>query len=111
MKRYRVRIIDDAEQDLIDLYDYIAAHDSVESAGYVLGELETLCSSLSELPERGHLPPELERIGVSEYREVHFKPYRVLYQVAGTEVLVHCVIDGRRDVQTLLERRLVRALR
>jgi len=59
-------------------------------------------------PQRGHIPPELARIAVTTYREVHFKPYRVIYEVVGDEVFVHCVIDGRRDMQLLLERRLVR---
>ena len=73
-----------------------------------LDQLESLCKRLSELPMRGHVPPELERIGVKSYREVHFKPYRVLCEVAGLEVYVHCVLDGRRDMQSLIERRLLR---
>ena len=108
MKRYRVRIAEEAEQDLIDIYSYVAIHDSVEKAAYVLDQLEPLCSSLAELPLRGHIPSELDRIGVTNYREVHFKPYRVIYEVIGQDVFVHCVLDGRRDMQSLLERRLVR---
>lgn len=108
MKRYRVRIIEDAEQDLVDLYEYIAVNDTADSALYVVDQLESLCISLADLPLRGHVPPELERIGVTDYREVHFKPYRVVYQVLGSEVLVHCILDGRRDLQTLFERRLLR---
>ena len=108
MKRYRVRIVEDAEQDLIDIYKYVALHDSAEKADYVLDQLESLCLRLAELPQRGHIPPELDRIGVTVYREVHFKPFRVLYQVFGQEVFVHCVLDGRRDMQSLLERRFLR---
>lgn len=108
MKRYRVRITEDAEQDLIDIYRYIARHDSVENADYVLDQLESLCSRLTELPERGHVPPELDRIGVTNYREVIFKPYRVIYEVIGQEIFIHCVLDGRRDMPSLLERRLIR---
>lgn len=108
MRRYRVRIIEEAEQDLIDIYTYAAVNDSVEKADHVLDQLESLCPSLAELPERGHVPPELDRIGVTPYREVHFKPYRVIYQTTGREVDIHCVLDGRRDMQTLLERRLLR---
>jgi mRNA-degrading endonuclease RelE of RelBE toxin-antitoxin system len=37
--------------------------------------------SLADNPERGHIPPELERIGVYEYREIHVKVYRIIYQV------------------------------
>ncbi len=108
MKQYRVRLANEAEQDLVDIYRYVATHDSVESADYLLDELETLCSRLSSSPQRGHVPPELERIAVTVYREVHFKPYRVVYEIIGREVFVHCVLDGRRDMQSLLERRLLR---
>ena len=108
MKCYRVRLAEDAEQDLIDIYRYVALHDSAEQAAYVLDQLESLCSRLTELPERGHVPPELDRIGVTNYREVHFKPYRVIYEVIRQDVFIHCVLDGRRDMQSLLERRLLR---
>ena len=108
MKPYRVRLAEDAEQDLIDIFRYIALHDSVEKADYVLAQLEALCSRLTELPERGHVPPELDRIGVTNYREVYFKPYRVIYEVIRRDVFIHCVLDGRRDIPSLLQRRLIR---
>ncbi len=67
-----------------------------------------VCLSLDKLTARGHIPPELERVGVTTYRQVHFKPYRVIYQISGQNVYIHCVLDGRRDMQSLLERRLLR---
>lgn len=76
MKRYRVQITEEAEQDLIDIYRYIAFHDAVENGAHVLDKLESLCADLAELPLRGNVPPELDRIGVTTYREVRFKPYR-----------------------------------
>lgn len=108
MKRYRVRLTEDAERDLIDIYHYVAQHDSAEKAAYLQDPLETLCSRLAELPGRGHVPPELDRIGVTVFREVHFKPYRVVYEIVGQDVFIHCVLDGRRDMQSLLQRRLLR---
>ncbi len=108
MKRYRIHLAEDAKQDLTDLYRYIALHDSIESANHVLDQLESLCSRLTELPDRGHVPPELNRIGVTGYRELHFKPYRVIYEIIKQNVFIHCVLDGRRDMHSLLERRLIR---
>ena len=108
MTRYRVGVSEAAEQDLIDIYRYVAIHDSVEKAAYVLEQLETPCSSLAERPMRDLIPPELNRVGVTNYREVHCKPYRVIYEVIGQDAFVNCVLDGRRDMQSLLERRLVR---
>jgi toxin ParE1/3/4 len=37
------------------------------------------------------------------------KPYRILYRVIGNKVYVLLIADGRRDVQTLLQRRLLGA--
>jgi len=108
VKHYRVRLAEDAEQDLIDIYRYIALKDSTDNADYVLTRLESLCAQLTELPERGHAPTELHRIGVTNYRENNFKPYRVIYEVIRQDVFVHCIIDGRRDIPSLLERRLIR---
>lgn len=108
MKKYSPYLIDEAERDLVDIYRAVAAGDSPVAAGLLLDNLERLCGSLAGFPLRGHLPPELERIGVTQYREVHFKPYRVIYEVAGRKVLIHCVLDGRRDMQELLQRRLFR---
>ena len=105
---YTVYIVDDAEQDIINIYDYIVSSDSLEKAEYVLENIEKKCFDLSEYPIRGHYPPELERIGIFEYREVHFKPYRIIYKIIASNVYVHCVLDGRREMQKLLENRLLR---
>jgi toxin ParE1/3/4 len=108
LKPYRVRLTPEVEADLLDLFDYIARKDSADSAYYVLDHLESLILSLEEHPERGHYPPELHVHGVKDFREVFFKPYRLIYQVMEDEVVVLGCFDGRRDMQILLERRLLR---
>ena len=65
--------------------------------------------NLSEQPQRGSYPKELLEIGVREYREVFFKPYRIIYRVAENNVYVLVIADGRRDMRMLLERRLLQA--
>ena len=108
MKRYQVRLTQELEADLLDLFDYIARKDSVANAYHVLDELDALILSLDQQPERGHYPSELHEHGVKDYREVLFKPYRVIYEVIGNDVVVLGCFDGRRDMQLLLERRLLR---
>jgi toxin ParE1/3/4 len=108
VKGYRVKLTADAEDDLVDVYRYIARHDSIQAADKVLERLETSCEALSALPERGHAPPELTAVSVTGYREVRFKPYRIIYEVAGRDVFVHGILDGRRDLRSLLEQRLLR---
>jgi len=106
--KYRVRIVREAEEDLAELVDHIAQHDSVERANYVLEKLLTVCERVEQHPERGHFLPELRSLGIKTYREVHFNPYRIIYEVIGREVLILLIVDGRRSLQTILERRLLR---
>jgi toxin ParE1/3/4 len=107
LKHYQVRLTQEVESDLLDLFEYIARKDSIASAHHVLDDLETLMLSLEEQPERGHYPPELSELGLKDFREVFFKPYRVIYQVMDKKVVVLGCFDGRRDMQKLLERRLL----
>ena len=106
--KYAVLLAREAEDDLVDIHRHIAASDSVDRADHVLTRIETMCRELGRFPRRGHAPPELERVGVFEFREVHFKPYRILYEVVGERVYVHAILDGRRDLHDLLARRLLR---
>lgn len=97
----------DAARDLEELYDYIARHDAPDKANYVLDQIEKAFTSLSESPERGAYPRELLELGVREYREIFFKPYRVIYRIMQKDVYVLLIVDGRRDLQPLLQRRLL----
>ena len=106
---FTVLLTDDAIRDLEDIDDYISEHDSPQNADYVLNEIETAILKLAELPDRGTYPKELSTLGIKEYREVFFKPYRIIYRVFGNKVYVYVIADGRRDMQTLLSRRLLGA--
>ena len=106
--KYAVVLLEVAERDLLDIHKYIERNDSPESADRLLDGLERVIAGLDSMPERGHYPPELDRIGVRHYRELHFKTYRIIYAVEGDAVIVFCVLDGRRDMQTLLQHRMLR---
>ncbi|MDK4734327.1 type II toxin-antitoxin system RelE/ParE family toxin [Rhizobium sp. CNPSo 3490] len=105
---YRVLFAEDAERDVEDLYRFITGRDGSETAERILTEIENACANLEEFPARGNIPKELASIGISEYRELHHKPWRMIYRIIGTDVVVYCVVDGRRDMQAFLERRLIR---
>lgn len=106
---FQVFLTEDAAHDLETLFDYIAQHDAPEKAAYVLDEVEKVLVSLAQHPERGAYPKELLSVGLREYREVFFKPYRVIYRVMAKNVYVMVVADGRRDMQSLLQRRLLQS--
>ena len=106
---FAVFLTNDAARDLEELYDYIALHDEPQSADYVLEQIERVLSRLSEFPGRGAHPKELLALGIREYREIFFKPYRIIYRVMAKNIYVLLIADGRRDMQTLLQGRLLGA--
>ena len=106
---YDVKLTDDAAQDLDELFEFIARSDSRQSAEHVLARVDAVFSSLAAYSQRGTFPPELATLGIRDYREVFFKPYRVIYRPLGKIVFVYLIADGRRDMQTLLKRRLLQA--
>lgn len=106
----KVLLTEDASIDLENIYSYISEYDSLRKAAKVLDQIAGKFESLSEMPERGVYPKELIALGIRDYREVFFKPYRIIYRIAGGNVYVYLIVDGRRDMQTLLQRRLLGAL-
>ena len=106
--KHQVLVIAEAEEDIFDIYKYVLRTDGRSRADHLLAKLQETCQSLADIPRRGHSPPELERVGVRGYREIHFKPYRIIYQIVGKKVFIHCVLDGRRNLQEFLERRMLR---
>lgn len=104
--KFEVLLTAGAEQDLEAIYDYICEFDCVANANDVLDALTKVVESLSNIPERGSCPKELAGHGIKEYRQIFFKPYRVIYCVTGKQV-IYLIADGRRDLRTLLMRRLL----
>jgi toxin ParE1/3/4 len=107
--RRRIRWAEVALVDFESVLEYIASNDSVESVVYVHDELMTKIDTLTQYPERCRIAPELKKIGLSEFRELLWKPYRVCFSIHGQEVVVAAVLDGRRDLgQLLVERAFMR---
>jgi toxin ParE1/3/4 len=104
---FQVVITEDAENDLEDIVTYIAKHDSPRAAEHVLSRILEIADSLMTAATRGSAPEELRALGDKEYRQVFFKPYRLIYRVVGQQVVIYLIADGRRDMQSLLARRLL----
>ena len=107
MMAHEVLLTAGAERDLEDIYDCIAESDSPAKADYVLTRLLEAANRLAAFPNRGPQPKELQALGIREYRQIFFKPYRLIYRVIGRQVFIYLIADGRRDMQTLLQRRLL----
>ncbi len=105
--KMQVRLTESALRDLEELFDYVSVNDSPEKAEKLLGAISHQIEELAVLPQRGVVPQELRITGIQQFREVFFKPYRIIYQIEAKVVYVHLIADGRRNMQTHLMRRLL----
>ncbi len=104
---FDVELTEGAEGDLEAIHDYIAENRSEDAAELLLDAFLEKISTLERHPERGNVPKELEALGIREFRQIHLDPYRLIYRVGGSKVVILLIADGRRDMQALLERRLL----
>jgi toxin ParE1/3/4 len=103
----RVRWTEAARVDLELIVDSIA-EDAVENAVAVLDRSEKRAEALRLAAERGRGVPELQVVDVFQYRELIERPWRIIYRIEPDQIIVLAVLDGRRDLGSLLLERLVR---
>ncbi|WP_070153019.1 type II toxin-antitoxin system RelE/ParE family toxin [Sphingobium phenoxybenzoativorans] len=106
-KMFEVFLTQGAEDDLEALHTYVAATRSSDEADGLLDALLEKIMHLESFPLRGHVPPELEALGIQDFREISLPPYRLIYRVIGSQVMISLIADARRNMQALLERRIL----
>lgn len=106
--RYDVQITTGAESDLAEIVAFLAEREGPTVAERILEGILDAANNLTKFPERGSHPKELLKLGIREFRQVMFQPYRLIYRIAGNQVFLLLVADERRDFQSLLERRVLR---
>ncbi len=103
----RVFTAPEARADLLSIFEYLLKEEGLELAEKTVLELETSILSLRTLSERGKYPPELLAEGITLFREIQCYPWRIFYRALDSEVWVLAVLDGRRNIASLLPQRLL----
>ncbi|OYW50678.1 MAG: hypothetical protein B7Z34_04470 [Novosphingobium sp. 12-62-10] len=109
-KALPVLFIQGAERDLRAIYQRRLTQrgpEGPDGAEAVLDRLVDAIESLDISPQRGPVPPELDVLGIREYRQLSLPPWRVIYRAGERDMTVMIVADARRDFRTLLEERLI----
>ena len=94
--------------DLLDINDYYLCEVSDRVANGIIDGLEAAVNNLAEFPDRGSIPKELLALGIRQYRQIIENPYRIIYETFADKIVVHAILDGRRDMQSLLMQRILR---
>jgi plasmid stabilization system protein ParE len=100
MKKYDIRYLPVAEEDLNEIVDYLLEH-SINAASKFIDALEALEDSLSMFPELGALSRDakLRRKG---YRMAVIGDYLLFYAIRNECVYVMRIVHGKRNYLSLL---------
>jgi addiction module RelE/StbE family toxin len=96
-----------AENDFIFILEYIKK-DSPKNAQAVFAAIKEQALNLEFFPQRGRIVPELQEFGITQYREVIIKRWRIVYKVVDKNVYILSLIDTRQNVEDILFNRYVR---
>ena len=96
-----------AEDDLNEIVEYyfLLSQNYVEK---IISEFEENVMSLKKHPRSGRVVPELEKQGILQYRELIQGYYRIVYEISDDKVIIHTIIDGRRNFEDIIISKLSR---
>jgi toxin ParE1/3/4 len=106
-RRFEVLWSEVAFRDLNKIIDHIEQQDAPGAAQRLFDRIKKSSEGLATMPLRGRSVPELARFEGASYRELLIPPYRLLYRVGESMVLVVAVFDGRRDLESVVLSRLL----
>ena len=89
-----------AERDIDDIWDYLAAHASIELADETVSSLFRTCAKLVGYPFVGRPRDGL----IPGLRSILSHPYIVFYRVSGSTIEVVRVLHQRRDIDAIFAR-------
>jgi addiction module RelE/StbE family toxin len=106
-KIYKVKWTSNAKEDLLNIVDYIK-QDSLSAARKVYKQIKEKAHSSNIFPLRGRVVPELQKEGITIYRELIVQPYRIMYKTESDTVYIMAIFDSRQNIEELLLQKLLR---
>jgi toxin ParE1/3/4 len=77
----KVVILESAEYDLKELREYIVKNFSLETWQHTYSKLKRAIRNLKTFPYAGSIPDEVEKLNLSQYRQILTGMNRIIYEV------------------------------
>ncbi len=107
---YQIIWTKSAEFDLETIIEYIKV-ENIEKAKRIFFEIKNQCNNLSTFPKSKRIVPELLQIGISKYRELIYKRWRIIYKIDKNTIFIVAVIDSSRNLEDILFQRLLKDIK
>ncbi len=107
MDKYEVLWLNTSQRDTKKILDYISFSSSLKKSKEIFTKIKKKAKTLTTMPEKGRIVPELNYFNINTYRELILGPWRIIYKIEDKKVYVSSVIDGRRNVEDILLQRFL----
>jgi plasmid stabilization system protein ParE len=104
---FQVQWTQSAQFDLESIIEYIKTESSIKAKALFF-DIKSECQTLQDFPQRKRIVPELQHIGITKYREILYKRWRIVFKIEQKVVFVLLVADMSRNFEDLLLQRLLR---
>jgi len=104
---FKVMWSEDASLDLLDIVSYIKIQSGKGIAKEIYTRIKSKVDHIVDFPKAGILVPELVNIGVTDIYQIIVSPWKVYYKVIEDKILVLSVIDGRRNFEEILYKKII----
>ncbi|BCT68164.1 type II toxin-antitoxin system RelE/ParE family toxin [Nitrosospira sp. NRS527] len=99
-----------AEIDLKELKSDIVKNLGKETWQASYRRIQEALGTLQTSLFQGKMPEELGRLNLTQYRQVISGMNRIIYEVRQETIYIHVVCDTRKDMKSLLKKRLLRTI-
>lgn len=104
----KVVFLQSAETDLKELKSYIVKHFGKDTWQASYSKIKDAVAVIQSYPNGGKIPDELATLNLNQYRQVISGINRIIYEVRDGTAYIHIVCDTRKDLRSLLMRRILR---
>ncbi len=99
-KKYEVHYLPAAQQDLIDILNYIK-QDNPTATHKLIQEIDDVISKLEEFPNLGVAPKDLHLKSLN-YKMLIINNYLVFYVIKGGVIQIRRIVHGKRKYSFLV---------
>jgi addiction module RelE/StbE family toxin len=106
-KKYRVKWTKSAKDDILNIISYIKK-DSPSIAKAVYTKIKEQANLSNFFPLKGRIVPELEKEGITTYREIVTPPWRIIYTIGSDTIYIIAILDSRQNIEEILIQKIIK---
>lgn len=104
---YKIIWSEDASLNLVDIVSYIKLHSGKKIAKEIYTRIKKKVDNIIDFSKAGLIVPELYSIGITDIYQILESPWKIYYKILDDKILVLSVIDGRRNLEEILYRKII----